>query len=177
MLTPQAVAGTRNCHGGPVVAWTPVAGASSYTLHINRVDTDQTAYRETEIASSSLTLPDNLAPGEYRVWVQAINASNEEKSLWSVPLDFALASNKDAGNPPQDSIDSLLAFEDVEPVSVDSASSIRAHEPYQDAYYAAKADTAIDVDTDTSIEPQEPVVNVPSVELIDEVMLNFAFDA
>lgn len=75
-------------NAAPDITWDTVDGAVAYNVFLNRRDVPQhiTAQR---VESTSWN-PGILADGDYRVWVQPIDAT-EQLGLWSVAYDFAVA--------------------------------------------------------------------------------------
>ncbi|MFN9720992.1 MAG: hypothetical protein ACK58L_20030 [Planctomycetota bacterium] len=79
----------------PTISWQSVTGAGTYNIWVDRMDVFQRGViNVTGIVGTSYTRPTPLAPGRYRVWVQAVSTT-AVMSDWSVPLDFTVA----AGTP------------------------------------------------------------------------------
>ena len=79
----------------PLFTWANVIQAATYEIWVNRVDVATSAI----IHVSGLTLneytPTTALPtGTYRVWVRAVSTTGET-SIWSAPVDFAIASAAD----------------------------------------------------------------------------------
>lgn len=71
----------------PSFAWTPVAGAVSYTFLLRNVATGADVYSVSNLVTPSFTVPAALADGNYRWWVMARAAGNIAGN-WSAPVDI-----------------------------------------------------------------------------------------
>lgn len=82
--------------------WQAVAGAGRYILYIHNLDTGLLALRQDHVTETSFTT-DQLAGGNYRVWVKAISADNDsfQSGKWSRGFDIEVvrASTSDFGAP------------------------------------------------------------------------------
>ena len=73
------------------VIWTPVAGATYYSLQIDNLTTGQNAFiRIQDLAESEFQMPSNTAAGTYRAWVRAIAVNSDTIAPWSLPLIFEI---------------------------------------------------------------------------------------
>ena len=83
---PRPIANTAiNPDGGTTITWTPVIGAVRYVLQINDLN-DNSVVREDALFGARYVAV-GLPTGNYRVWVQAINAAGQ-RSPWSRPAQF-----------------------------------------------------------------------------------------
>ncbi|MEP3478867.1 MAG: SdrD B-like domain-containing protein [Fuerstiella sp.] len=74
----------------PVFEWTAVEGAERYELWINHVGVSNRVIHETNLQSNSFTAPQDLAVGDYRIWVRAI-ASSGVTSAWSAAASLTIS--------------------------------------------------------------------------------------
>lgn len=76
----------------PTILWAAVVGAGRYILHVQNLDTNIVAIREDRLSASSFSPATELAPGNYRVWVKAIDAASDlfSSGRWSRHLDFTI---------------------------------------------------------------------------------------
>lgn len=71
----------------PTFTWRPVGEAVEYEVYLADVATPGTAVvRQSGIGSTTFTVPDDLSPGDYRLWVRARNSAGVW-SAWSAPRD------------------------------------------------------------------------------------------
>ncbi len=73
----------------PTFDWTPVNGAASYDLWVDRMGGPVQIIRQPALTNNTFTPATSLPAGDYRFWVRAISDSGEN-SLWSLPLNFTL---------------------------------------------------------------------------------------
>lgn len=74
----------------PEITWTPVTGAATYNLWVNRLDVPTTGViNVTGLTEARYTPPAQLQKGSYRIWVQAVSTTNEV-SPWSFAIDFRI---------------------------------------------------------------------------------------
>ncbi len=66
----------------PTIAWTSVAGATSYEVYILRINGNVKALHQTNIVGTSFTWP-ALTPGPYRYWVRVSG-----DTVWSSPVEI-----------------------------------------------------------------------------------------
>lgn len=94
----------------PTFAWESVQGAGRYILYVQNRDTADVVIRENRIVGTSFTANSDLATGNYRVWVKAIDGTSDTFSSgqWSRPVDFTVSA---ANNSEPSGITSLLALE------------------------------------------------------------------
>jgi len=87
LLNPTGTVGTAL----PTFEWTSSAFASRYDLYVSNTTTGQSqVYRNTNITSTSFTLPTPLTNGHsYQAWVRSINVFGET-SHWSNPVSFEI---------------------------------------------------------------------------------------
>lgn len=71
LLTPTGTTADRT----PTFTWTIVGGAASYDLRIVRTDTNATVTNLQNLTTTSYTMPSDLAPGQYRIWLRAVSTS------------------------------------------------------------------------------------------------------
>lgn len=75
----------------PQFSWTPVTGAATYNLWVNRIaSTTTVALRVNDLTDTNYTSTTSFPKGTYRVWVQAVSTTGEI-SPWSAPIDFTIA--------------------------------------------------------------------------------------
>ena len=86
VLTPI---GTANS-SAPLISWTAVSGAARYELWVSNLDTLERVIHFTDITSTRFQPTANLIPGQYRVWVRAIDG-NGVSAAWSTPANFTVA--------------------------------------------------------------------------------------
>jgi hypothetical protein len=70
----------------PTFSWGRVDGASGYEIFVQRnnpAPNEAPILRQSNIGTTSFTLPSALGKGTYRVWIRAINAATGGFSLWS----------------------------------------------------------------------------------------------
>ena len=73
----------------PRIVWTPVIGATGYTLTIDNLTTgENTIIRRDGLTDSEFTVTDGLAAGEYRAWTRAFN--NGVPGPWSFNMIFVV---------------------------------------------------------------------------------------
>ena len=75
----------------PVFEWQSVDLAASYTLSIRLADNSQPFVTFSNLTGTSFQPQTPFQPGTYRVWLQAV-ASNGERTWWSAPHQFTVAS-------------------------------------------------------------------------------------
>lgn len=91
---PVLLAPIGSTNATPTIQWTSVTGTIEYTLHVDRLDTNENGViRAIQIQTASLTTQSPLPAGSYRAWVQALNTTTNQLSPWSVPLNFTVAAN------------------------------------------------------------------------------------
>ncbi|MEO1996400.1 MAG: hypothetical protein ABGZ17_14115, partial [Planctomycetaceae bacterium] len=114
LLNPSGTVGTAL----PTFEWTSSAYASHYDLFISNTTTGQSqVYRNTDITSTSFTLPTPLTNGHaYQAWVRAINVFGET-SHWSNPVSFDIQVTQsfEQHTPIEDASDSTLLPSDSQP--------------------------------------------------------------
>ena len=87
----------------PTFTWKSVDGASGYEILVQKAVLaigEGPIVRQSNIGTTSFTLPSALGKGTYRVWVRAINAATGGFSLWSegASTTFIIADTSDAGS-------------------------------------------------------------------------------
>ncbi|MBL8817435.1 MAG: hypothetical protein JNL58_15515, partial [Planctomyces sp.] len=82
----------------PLFAWTPVAGAVSYSITVRNMTNGLTIHNVQNIVSTSWTAPADLQTGNYRWWVQAIG-TNGVAANWSSAIDFHVGGAARFSNP------------------------------------------------------------------------------
>ncbi|MEZ6124263.1 MAG: hypothetical protein R3C49_13970 [Planctomycetaceae bacterium] len=87
------VVGTPTVAGSvPTFSWNAVASASRYEVYVAAAATPGTpVHRINTVTATSYSVTAGLPAGNYRVWVRAINASNQI-GPWSSPINFTIAS-------------------------------------------------------------------------------------
>ncbi len=73
----------------PTFSWQTFSGAVRYILHVSSLDGAGVVIREDFLVATTYVNPTPLAAGNYRWWVQAINATGQH-SFWSLPSDFTV---------------------------------------------------------------------------------------
>ena len=107
MITaPVGVAGSST----PQFDWQAITGAGRYILHVETL-AGAVVIREDNVLTNSFTPGSPLASGNYRVWVKAINASDNTSGYWSAPVDFTITAVDEGSTKPTDS---LLAVFDIQ---------------------------------------------------------------
>ena len=71
LLTPTGTTSDRT----PTFTWTAVGGAASYDLRIIRAVTNATVTNLQGLTTTSYTMPSDLDPGQYRIWIRAISTT------------------------------------------------------------------------------------------------------
>ncbi len=79
--TPAVTSAAATFDRSPTIAWTSVAGASSYEVWVNDNLTNRKVLQTSGITGTSYTLPE-LPASSYRVWVRSGAAA-----VWSAPYD------------------------------------------------------------------------------------------
>ncbi|MCA9051187.1 MAG: hypothetical protein KDA89_20765, partial [Planctomycetaceae bacterium] len=75
----------------PQISWTAVEGAASYRVYIAPTATPGVPVVDvTGVTTSSYQVPNSLAAGSYKVWVQAKSGSGT-LSPWSIPVTMSVA--------------------------------------------------------------------------------------
>lgn len=86
VLTPTGTANSST----PLISWTAVSGAARYELWVSNLNTLVRVIHFTDITSTRFQPAANLVPGQYRVWVRAIDG-NGVSAAWSTPANFTVA--------------------------------------------------------------------------------------
>ena len=86
VLTPTGTANSST----PLISWTAVSGAARYELWVSNLNTLVRVIHFTDITSTRFQPTANLVPGQYRVWVRAIDG-NGVSAAWSTPANFTVA--------------------------------------------------------------------------------------
>jgi hypothetical protein len=73
----------------PLFTWLAVEGAVKYEMLLRRDDVNSLVLNKKDILTNSFTPASNLAAGNYRVWIRAINA-NGILTTWSVAQTFTI---------------------------------------------------------------------------------------
>ena len=82
----------------PTFTWTPVLGAASYQLTVNRINVPQVGIiNQTGLTTTSFTPTTPMPVGTYRAWVRAVSGTGEI-SIWSVQVDFNVTETDPAGD-------------------------------------------------------------------------------
>ncbi|MBL8816678.1 MAG: hypothetical protein JNL58_11660 [Planctomyces sp.] len=88
LLSPSGTASSST----PTFVWTQVTVAISYDLQVDRIDVSTSKIiNQSGILLNSFSTTTALPAGTYRAWVRAVSNTNE-KSPWSAPVDFTIAS-------------------------------------------------------------------------------------
>jgi len=83
----------------PTLSWLAVYGASGYEVFLAtaaKPGTNLLSPNANTTGSTSFTVPQPLAKGEYRYWIRAIDASNGLKSYWSVEKTLRIVDATDS---------------------------------------------------------------------------------
>ena len=75
----------------PVFQWTAVNGAARYILHVENAAGD-IVIRENNLTDVTFAAATELPADSYRVWVQAISATDRSFDIWSRALSFTINS-------------------------------------------------------------------------------------
>jgi uncharacterized repeat protein (TIGR01451 family) len=76
----------------PTLHWNPVKGATMYEVWLSKISENGSAQRVTTVNktnATSIPMPTNLALGDYRYWVRAIDSQGKMTS-WSAASDFKI---------------------------------------------------------------------------------------
>jgi CSLREA domain-containing protein len=74
----------------PTFTWSPVDGANSYELQVDRLDKKQSkVIFKTGLPAHSFTPSTPLAAGTYRVWVRSVSSTGEF-SFWTAATEFSV---------------------------------------------------------------------------------------
>jgi hypothetical protein len=84
LLTPSGTSGDAS----PQFTWSPVTGATRYSLYVSRIDVPGLAFRQDTLTTTSFT-SSILEDGSYRAWVRAFDGS-DSPGLWSSPVNFTV---------------------------------------------------------------------------------------
>lgn len=156
----------------PVFTWAAVEGAVKYELLLRRDDVTEVILNKKDILTNSYTATTELAAGNYRVWIRAINA-NGILTTWSAAKAFTITTvTSNVEDSAGTHLVASLLSTDTEPTSdlplrVATISVDRA--PVIDD---RPEDTEAEIDGSSSVETPEPTtvpesVASPFVELID----------
>ncbi len=74
--------------------WQTFGGAVRYILHVPRLDGAGVVIREDFLAATNYINPTPLVAGNYRWWVQAVNAAGDF-SFWTLPSEFTISLQRD----------------------------------------------------------------------------------
>jgi Right handed beta helix region len=94
VLTAGVPVGSSSQNG--IFTWKAVSGASRYVLHVIRIGYG-VVVQEDNLTGTSFTTTNALAADEYRVWVKAIDSSDNVSGIWSDQFDFTVVSLKRDG--------------------------------------------------------------------------------
>lgn len=87
LLSPSGSTGNMR----PKISWTPVDRAVRYIFQLDNLSTEQSAIiREDDVAAAEFTPGSDLAAGDYRAWVRAIDGDTNQPGPWSLRLDFTV---------------------------------------------------------------------------------------
>ncbi len=76
----------------PTFTWQAIDGSSRYILHVVDRTTGNVVIRENNVTTASFAPSTALSAGNFRVWVKAIDGSDDFNSgTWSKPVDFTIA--------------------------------------------------------------------------------------
>jgi uncharacterized repeat protein (TIGR01451 family) len=92
---------TSNNTATPTLHWNAVAGATTYEVWLSALSTNSVAQRVASVNSTNATsmpVPVNLALGNYRYWVRAMDSQGKQTS-WSSPSDFKVETGVKITNP------------------------------------------------------------------------------
>ena len=156
----------------PLFTWLAVEGAVKYELLLRRDDVASVILNKKDILTNSYTPTTELAAGNYRAWVRAINA-NGIMTTWSAVQTFTITSVTSNDQPTAETelVASLLSdnSESVTELPVLIATTATEHDPQIED---RPEDTPAEVDGNlandepaTSVAPES--VESPFVELID----------
>ncbi len=70
----------------PTLQWSPVAGATSYNIHVNNQSTGVAAYYTSTATGTSQTVNADFGIGAYRIWIQPVFSTGPGN--WSAPRDI-----------------------------------------------------------------------------------------
>lgn len=78
----------------PVISWSTADQAAVYDVWLSRVSDDGVfrAFRDESVAGNSVQVPNNLTPGEYRLWVRGVDEAGNP-GPWSAATDLTLVSS------------------------------------------------------------------------------------
>lgn len=78
----------------PVLSWSTAAQAQAYDVWLSRITPDgaSVVFRDQNVVGNSIQVPQNLTPGDYRLWVRAINDIGQP-GPWSPGTNLTLESS------------------------------------------------------------------------------------
>ncbi|MEZ6126652.1 MAG: SdrD B-like domain-containing protein [Planctomycetaceae bacterium] len=89
----------------PTISWAPVTGADHYDVWVSQISGGyRTVYRNDDVSGTSLQIPVDLALGQHRMWVRAVNASGV-KGPWSPQADFVVSASPNILSPVVSTVD------------------------------------------------------------------------
>lgn len=156
----------------PQFTWLAVEGAVKYELLLRRDDLNVVALNKKDILTNSYTPTTELAAGNYRVWIRAINA-NGILTTWSASQTFTITAvrSNDESAPNSALVASLLSDEE-EAVSNLSVLVVTSERDPVPVIIDRPEDTPVEVDSNSA--DQSPVTSKvpesaesPILELID----------
>lgn len=168
VLTPTGSTGSKT----PLFTWLAVEGAVKYELLLRRDDVASVILNKKDILTNSFTPTVDLAAGNYRVWIRAINA-NGIMTTWSAAQSFTITNVTSNDEPTAENalVASLLSDETEAVTEVPILITTTAPEHYP-MIEDRPEETQAEVDENTtnegpvaSISPE--AVASPFVDLID----------
>lgn len=113
-LTPIVLANGIETSAQPTLAWTPVAGITTYDVWISQIsDSAGVVYRNEAVSGTSLSVPVALSLGLHRMWVRAVDGPLN--GPWSLPVTFRVSPESRVLSPVGNTVESspTISWESV----------------------------------------------------------------
>ena len=153
----------------PTISWIGVDGSSHYEIWVNRTDVavSKVIY-DANVTSTSYTSTTALAAGTYRVWIRAISEMGE-RSPWSKPVDFTVASAGNRSIEVESGTGPMLAAVDLR-TALHSTYIVMPLEEDPETPVAVAGDQSAVVQVDRITDQVGSAVDGNAVEQVDNVM-------
>jgi hypothetical protein len=160
LLTPAGTTTDRT----PTFVWSAVNGAASYNFRIRRADTNIGVANVQNLNATSYTMPTNLQPGQYRIWVRAVSTGGAI-SNWSPSVVITVASQENSQDNEMSVLESNSLLLIPRPIESERDSKITA----SSAQMPVKSEAEAEPDNGVDLLSRKP-------ESIDVVMSQWALD-
>lgn len=152
----------------PTIEWAAIPGAASYTVWFVRVDTKAVVLKAQNLTETSFTAPTDLAPTQYRVWLQAIS-TNGVASQSDSYITITITQREDSEREDFSPIDRLIPFLLPEDLTPPTASD--KHQPV----VSFEAPDLRETPVPFSIE--DFALQMENADRIDVVLTEWAFES